>query len=94
MKETYFDDCGNMIFKDQYLEESNAKEPNAAEVINAENPVMKILEKLVENQEKNKKTKCEKGSRKVCFRKLRWEKQMVFNGLKLLKENVKDLISH
>lgn len=47
-----------MIFQDQYLEEVSPTQQSTSHAINVndpDDPIVKILEKLVENQQKNKK---------------------------------------
>jgi len=84
MKKEYFDEEGNIIFEGQYLEEANTDKPAAEDrEINAENPIIKILEKLVENQEKNKKQNIKKASTAKMATH--------FNGLKFSKKNAQDL---
>ncbi|XP_050551237.1 uncharacterized protein LOC118262122 isoform X3 [Spodoptera frugiperda] len=57
---TYVDEAGNMIFQDQFLEEINQEQSPAVSKMTLEDPIVKILEKLVEdkqNEEKKSKKK-------------------------------------
>lgn len=58
MKETYFDEDENMVFEDQYLEEvTKDKQLVATDTSNSEDPIVKILEKLVEQNQKKEENK-------------------------------------
>lgn len=69
MRKTYFDEDGNMIFEGQYLEEVDENKLAVAQTIEAENPIVKILEKLVENQEKEKKQNVRKLAERFVLEK-------------------------
>ncbi|KAF2902742.1 hypothetical protein ILUMI_03450 [Ignelater luminosus] len=53
--QTYFDDDGNMIFQEQYLEESTQEQVAIVNKKDAEAPIVKILEKLIEGQQNKEK---------------------------------------
>lgn len=55
VRKTYYDEDGNMIFEGQYLEEADENKLAGAQTTEVENPIVKILEKLIENQKKDKK---------------------------------------
>ncbi|KMQ86709.1 hypothetical protein RF55_14251 [Lasius niger] len=58
MKGTYFDEDENMVFEDQYLEEvTQDKQLVATDTSNSEDPIVKILEKLVEQNQKKEENK-------------------------------------
>lgn len=58
MKETYFDEDENMVFENQYLEEvTQGKKLVPADESNSEDPIVKILEKLVEQNQKKEENK-------------------------------------
>lgn len=68
IKKTYFDEDGNMIFMDMYLDEAeqgNSCSSNATQMMDANNQsLVEILEKLVGNKEKQQ----EKNARKAAER--------------------------
>lgn len=58
MKGTYFDEDENMVFQDEYLEEvTQDKKLIATDTRNSEDPIVKILEKLVEQNQKKEENK-------------------------------------
>ena len=57
LKKTYFNEDANLMFMDMYLDEVNEVSKDDQR-LDENNTVVKILEKLVENQEKQNKTKC------------------------------------
>lgn len=52
---TYFDEYNNMIFHDQFLEEITQEQLAIVNKKISEDPIVKILEKLIENQQKKEK---------------------------------------
>ncbi|XP_022827339.1 uncharacterized protein LOC111357040 [Spodoptera litura] len=57
--QTYVDEDGNMIFQDQFLEEITQEQMATGNKKCSEDPIVKILEKLVESQQ-NKEKQCMK----------------------------------
>ena len=68
LKKTYFDEDDNLMFMDMYLDEVN-EESKAAQRLDENNTVVKILEKLVENQEKQKKQNVKKTAERFVLEK-------------------------
>lgn len=58
--QTYFDEDGNMIFQDQFLEEITQEQMATGSKKRLEDPIMKILEKLVESQQNKEKQSIKK----------------------------------
>lgn len=58
--QTYFDDDGNMIFQNQFLEETTQEQLSIVNRKNLEDPIIKILEKLVESQQIKEKQSIKK----------------------------------
>lgn len=69
IKTVYCDDLENIMFNDQYLEESTGENLNAAITNDPENPIIQILAKLVENQEKTKTQNVGKIAEKFVLEK-------------------------
>lgn len=59
---SYVDEDGNMMFQDEYLEEITQHQQISATINtnDPEDPIVKILEKLVENQQSNKRQSVKK----------------------------------
>ena len=70
IKKTYFDDDGNIVFGNQYLEEVNQVQKfNAIDARDPEDPIVKILEKLVENNRNNGQQSVKKVSERFVIEK-------------------------
>lgn len=68
----YYDDDGNLIFKDINIDEqdlSTGPQLNQAQLMDENNPVVKILEKLVLNQEQTKKQNVRKTAERFVLEK-------------------------
>ena len=75
LQETYFDEDGNMIFQDQFLEELPQELSVTSYKSHSEDPVVKILEKLIEGQQNKEKQSIKKLSERFVIEK--------FNGKNL-----------
>ncbi|XP_044759164.1 uncharacterized protein LOC123316917 [Coccinella septempunctata] len=73
IKKTYFDEDGNMVFMDMYLDEANQQisncSSNTTQILDESNPMVKILEKLVKNQEKQKKQNVRQAAERFVLEK-------------------------
>ncbi|XP_057666234.1 uncharacterized protein LOC130899977 [Diorhabda carinulata] len=66
---TYVDEDGNMIFQNQFLEETTKEQLTVVSKTCSEDPIAKILEKLIENQEKKEKQSIKKLADKFVIEK-------------------------
>lgn len=68
LKQTYCDEDENMIFQDQYLEEITF-EQSIIEKKGSADPIVKILEKLIENQQNKEKQSIKKLANRFVIEK-------------------------
>lgn len=69
MKKAYYDDDGNIIFQDEYLEEIKVKNPDVDLISDENNSMVKILRQLEEGREKNKKQNVRKIAERFVLEK-------------------------
>lgn len=67
--QTYFDEDKNMIFQDQYLEEITREQLTITDRKCTEDPIVKILEKLIEGQQNNEKQNIKRLADKFVIEK-------------------------
>ena len=67
--QTYVDEDGNMTFQGQFLEEITQEQMTIGSRKCSEDPIVKILEKLVESQQKNEKQSIKKLADKFVIEK-------------------------
>lgn len=69
IKAVYCDEMENIMFKEQYLEESSERRVDITASNDSEDPIVKILQKLVENQEKSRPQNVRKTAEKFVLEK-------------------------
>lgn len=70
ISQTYVDADKNMIFQDQFLEEITQERLSIANKSSSDDPIVKILKKLVENQQKNEKQSMKKLADRFVLEKI------------------------
>lgn len=84
--QTYVDESGNMIFQDQFLEETTQEHMAMASKKDSEDPIVKILEKLVEDQQNKEKQSIKKLAERFVIEKFDGRNSNAYQWMELFEK--------